>query len=233
MRKSLFTTIMLLALVPSFVLAEAKQERTLEVKSVDSPVIVKTPFLGEEKRLDKLETISDDGEGKFIWIRTEDKKGKVHFVYHKLMGEDIRASIPKVEEYRLHEKTTVGGKDSNLDITLKNPEGRFFISYDISPDIMFFVNGEVTSPGETERNIKVSKLLPSSEISPDNMKDNFSIKVDGLFVGNVGLKHIKTGEIMTNKKLIMRNEVKEFNLIKNGDFFEYALDLSKTRSKNV
>lgn len=233
MRKSLFTTIMLLALMPSFVLAEAKQEKTLEIKSLDGPVIVKTPFLSEEKRLDKPETISDDGEGKFIWIRTEDKKGKVHFVYHKLKGEDIRASIPKVEEYRLFEKTTVGGKDSNLDITLKNPEGRFFISYDISPDIMFFVNGEVTGPSETDRNIKISKLIPGSAISLENMKDNFSIEVDGLFVGSVGLKRIKTGEIMSNKKLIMRNEFKEYNLIKNSDFFEYSLDLSKTRSKNV
>lgn len=224
---------MLLALVPSFVLADASQEETLEIKSVDSPIIVKTPFLNEEKKVEKPETINDDGEGNFIWIRTEDNQGKIHFIYHKLMGKDIRASIPKIEEYRLFEKTTVGAKDSNLNITLKNPEGRFFISYDISPDIMFFVNGEVTSPGETERNIKISKLIPDSKISPENMKDNFSLKIDGIFVGVVGLKDIKNNKVIATKKMKLKDEFKEYNLIKNGKFYEYSLDLSKTRSQNV
>lgn len=234
MHKSLFTTIMLLALVPSFVLADANQEGTLEFKSLDEPLIIKTPSLIEEKKLENPETISDDGEGKFIWIRTEDDKGKVHFVYHKLIGEEIRAYIPKVEEYRLFEKTVVtGSKDSNLDITLKNPEGRFFISYDISPDIMFFVNGEVTSLGEAEKNIKISKLIPDSKISPENMKDNFSLKIDGIFVGVVGLKDIKNNKVIATKKIKLKNEFKEYNLIKNGKFYEYALDLSKKGSKNV
>lgn len=232
MQKRLLKAAILFSLIPACVFATGENSKTFEVKSIENPIIIKTPFLTESKKITKPENFEDDGEGKFIWVKTEDgKKGKMHFVYNKEDGTNIRAYIPKTEEYKLYEKSFLNESKkesvSELDITLENPEGRFFVSYGIRPDKIFYVNGELKGISDPKVNMIISKTLNLQETDGKDLEDNFSIKTNGIFSGIVGIKDTKNNKDITFKRVNISNDVKNYKLAKIKDYYEYSFIMPK------